>query len=163
MKETKKGVDRRKFLKGTAFGLGCLSLGGLKEALALERASGKPLLTDKSLNSFIQNAYTNKNKAVYTNLAREARANIKTFLPKYFTLTPAQADAIKNLSFQNISELNKGIDLVINKRTLLATKFVGEPKPGVKASAKIDFHSTHTTDPGGKQTDEVGGSVEVTY
>ena len=141
--------------------MGCLSLGGVREALAQAQTTGKPLLTDKNLNVFVSNAYRDKTR--YQNLAREARASIKTFLPKYFTLTPAQADAIKNLSSQNISEINKGIDLAINKRALLATKFVGEPKPGLKASAKVEFHSTQTSDPGGKQTSEFGGSVEVTY
>ncbi len=140
--------------------MGCLSLGGVREALAQVRITGKPLLTDKSLNEIFLNAIRNRNKAVYTNLLNEAKTNLYKFLSKYFTLTPIQATLIKNISKQNIEEINKGIEMAVRNREPISAEFIGAPTKGtVKLTANVSHKES--SDGGSSTTGSVG--VEITY
>ena len=160
MKESNKGINRRDFLKSTAIGVGCLSLGGVREALAQVKITGKPLLTDKSLNEIFLSAIRNRNKAVYTNLLNEAKTNLYKFLSKYFTLTPIQATLIKNISKQNIEEINKGIEMAVRNREPISAEFIGAPTKGtVKLTANVSHKES--SDGGSSTTGSVG--VEITY
>ena len=161
MKESKRGINRREFFISTAIGVGCLSLGGVREALAQVKVTGKPLLTDKSLNDLVQKAFKSRDKAFYTNLLNKAKANINDFLSKYFTLTSTQAYLIKNLSRENIKEINKGIEMAVRNREPIFTKFVGAPTKGtVKLTAKVS-HKGPSGGGGGSTTGSVG--VEISY
>lgn len=154
-----KGISRRKLIMSSAIALGCLKLGGLKEALAQVEVTGKPLLTEKTLNAFIMNAYQNKDRTLYGRLASEAKANIRGFLQKYFTLTNAQSEVLQSLSSQNIAKINKVLDYVITKRAILTTQLVGAPRAG--EGVGIEVSSTVSSEPGGKTPVKIEGSVKV--
>jgi hypothetical protein len=87
-----KSLNRREFFKDAlkaSMAMGCLSV-GLRKAWAQVEATGKPLLTDKSLNTWLkQNANTWKNYLL------EVRSNLGLFLEKYFTLTDGQKNYFK--------------------------------------------------------------------
>jgi len=154
-----KRISRRMLIKIAAIGLGCFKLGGLKEALAQVKATGKPLLTEKNLNAFIMNAYQSGDKTLYLRLAQEAKADIRRFLQKYFTLTDVQAEVLQSLSSQNITKISKALDDVINKRAILTTQIIGTPQKGKGTS--VEFSSTVSSEPGGKTPVKVEGSVKV--
>jgi len=158
-KQGVKGISRRRLIMGATIGLGCFKLGGLKEALAQVKVTGKPILTEQNLNAIIKNAYQNKDRTLYMRLAQEAKADIKSFLQKYFTLTNAQSEVLQSLSKENISKLNKALDEVITKRAILTTQIVGTPQKGKGAS--VEFSSTVSSEPGGKTPIKVEGSVKV--
>lgn len=81
--------NRREFLKKgltAAVGLGCLRY-GLREALAQSVVSGRPVLTQASLNALIP-----KNPTQFRSEAQQARKDIRAFRaqPLYFDAGPAK-------------------------------------------------------------------------
>ena len=145
----KEGMDRRKFLKGamatTAIGLswGCLTLS--EEALAdiktKVQATGKPLLTDEALNKLIADAQK-QNPRLAEQYAREAKANLGAFCRKYFTVTKEQDAFFKALTVKQKSDIAKGIDFSVNRKTPFQTRIV------VTKAAKTEFKVDVKTDTG---------------
>jgi hypothetical protein len=98
-------VSRREFVRSglSAALIGtCLSQ-GLEEAMAAARQTGKPLLTEKSLNRLFANAVTNKA------LAAEAAQDVKGFLHKRFTLAELQTKQIALIPRSKIHELQEAL------------------------------------------------------
>lgn len=166
-------LRRRDFLVVTAGGLGCLALGGVREALARARQTGKPLLTDTSLNRFILQARANPK--IYQQYAGMAEKDLYAFLSKNFTLTDAQSYSIRNLSKENTATLDKAIDASV--KLLASAEGSKEPVPKdwspmvikfsgkatTKGSAKITYSSTSSDTPGGGHTSTHTVSAEVSY
>jgi hypothetical protein len=106
-------VPRRIFLKGGSALLVAAAFGGLnvRELIVRARANDKKVLTDRTLNDFIQSFEGNTKERA--SMAREAQADLRGFLSKYFELTARQRQELTNLSSQHRQEINDAI-----KRTL---------------------------------------------
>jgi hypothetical protein len=174
-KSSQKKVDedltRREFMKHTGLitlgGLGCLALGGLREAIARAKVTGKPVLTDASLNQFIRtNAAT---WSTYQRLAGEAKGSLLLFLNKYFTLTPAQAAAVKTMTSANLATFQTAINSSLKDRKPFTVAFIGTPVQSKEAGGSIKVTVTYKHNDssggsgGGSSSDEVSGSVEAKY
>jgi len=166
-------LDRRHFMAVTIGGLGCLALGGVKEALARAQETGKPVLTDKALNDLI--AKTAGDAKAYQKQANAAKGDLYAFLDRNFTLTEEQAYATRYIGAANTEALNKAID---TSTELLAKMSEGdEPVPDgwspmtvtiagtatKEATAKISYGYTETEDAEGEATPSDGVTVEVSY
>ncbi|MBS1807335.1 MAG: hypothetical protein JST84_03980 [Acidobacteria bacterium] len=120
--KNEKKVNRREFVKGgvttAAIGMSCLKF-GLKEALAAARDTGKPILTERNLNSFIT-----KNAANIQALAAEAKRDLKGFISNRFTLTPAQETFLDSISKEDIEKLNKGLKMIEEKGGTVKIRFI---------------------------------------
>ncbi len=166
-------LRRRDFLVVTAGGLGCLALGGVREALARARQTGKPLLTDTSLNRFILEARANPK--IYQQYAGMAEKDLYAFLSKNFTLTEAQSYSIRHLTKENTATLTKAIDA--SAKLVAGSGQREEPLPAdwspmmftfsgkatSKGTAKITYSSTSSNTPGGGHTSTHTISAEVSY
>jgi hypothetical protein len=131
MKEgQKKGVSRRQFLVASTVGMGCLGI-GLKEALAQVRATGKPLLTQESLNNFINNAA--KDPKLYERYVREASLNLKGFVKTHFTLTSEFEKNLNAMSSQDVQKFTKIINSSVKAKSTLQTGFFPEGQQITKA------------------------------
>ncbi|MGQ9638617.1 MAG: hypothetical protein ACUVT6_12645 [Thermodesulfobacteriota bacterium] len=136
-------------------------LGGLKDASAQVKVTGKPLLTEKNLNAFIMNAYQNGDRTLYGRLAMDAKTDIRSFLQKYFTLTNVQTEVLQALSVQQMVKINQALDHIIAQRAMLTTQIVGEPRKGKEASVSIEAGSTVSSEPGSKTPVKLEGSVKA--
>ncbi len=105
-KKEKNQTDRRSFIKGGAFGLigaFCLSA-GLKEAIANAKATGKPLLTQDSLNNLFAEATSKKN---INKVVKEILKDPVSWLIKNFSVTDIQKNAIKSISSSNWESIKR--------------------------------------------------------
>ena len=130
-RETEKVIERREFLKDVAktsvIAVSCLSF-GLKEALAQSKVTGKPLLTEKSLEAFILKA--SSNWRVYQKYTKEATYNLKGFINKHFTLTSEFEKNMNTMSNRDVASFTK----------IIQQSAVKQPQKG-KAPLKVGFYS----------------------
>ena len=119
-----KQVSRRDFVRAglSAALLGtCLSQ-GLEEALAQAQQTGKPVLTEKSLNRLFANAEANKA------VAADAARDVKGFLREKFTLTELQAKEIALLPTSKINELQAALKQVAAEGGKITTTITVDSK-----------------------------------
>ena len=106
-------AERRRFIQTVAvLGAGvCLADPGVMRAAVLAaRNSGKMVLTEATLNTFIQSIFT-KPPVVRQQMLAQAKTNFSAFINTYFTLTPAQQQSINSLSTgANLTTLQQLID-----------------------------------------------------
>lgn len=101
-------LKRREFLVGGATAIvGLTYFKDIKAALAAARRSGKPLLTEKSLNDFIRANPLSKPKG--QRLGAEAARDPVSFINKYFSLTKAQAKELASLDEADKTKLKDAI------------------------------------------------------
>ncbi|MEK6304482.1 MAG: hypothetical protein AABO41_27655 [Acidobacteriota bacterium] len=116
-----KKIDRREFMKsgatGAIVGLSVLKL-GLKEARAQAKQTGRPLLTDRAVNSLFL-----RSGAKSAELAAEARRDVKGFVKRNFTLNSAQEQQLESLSAEEIEAINANLALVEKRGSSLTVRF----------------------------------------
>lgn len=114
--DDERGLDRRGFLRvGALLGACFTDPKALRAALVYAKAQGKPVLTQTTLNRFIQNAFKQP-AAVRQQMAAEAKANIGAFLAKHFALNTQQKHVVSTLSSAETSTLHKAIDQAIREQ-----------------------------------------------
>ncbi len=133
--EGAKKVARREFMKSGAagaaaavVGLSALS-GGLKEALAQARETGKPLLTEEALNSLFLPSGSNK-RSDASRLAAEAKRDVKGFVRSRFTLTRPQEEMLESLSEEQLETIRRQLDVAERPGTSLRVTFGPTVGPG---------------------------------
>ena len=121
-------IDRRGFMissaSGAIVGLSCLSI-GLKEALAQARQTGKPLLTEESLNNLFTVGGSNERSMVAARIV-EAKQDVKGFIRSRFTLTPAQEAKLESLSAEQLETIRRLLESAEKTGTTLKVSF-GRP------------------------------------
>jgi hypothetical protein len=132
-------VSRRAVLRTAVagvVGLGCLRLGGLREALAQSKATGKPLLTEGNVNAFIEHAF--KDKVAFRSHAALAKENLLAFVDRYFTLTEHQRLVLTKMYSPTPkarlakSEFVRGVDLALEKEVPIVVKIGNPDTPSLK-------------------------------
>ncbi len=161
-KKASGSLDRRKFLTITTGGLGCLALGGIREAIAAAAETGKPILTDKALNQLIMK--TAANPRLYQQYAQMAKGDLHEFLDAHFTMTKAQSYAVKNMSSANLKTLSGAIEystkaVSAGSSAPMAVGFEGKASESNKGTVKLTGETHESTSPDGTHTS--GGSVTV--
>ena len=124
-------MDRRKFMNnatGAIIGLSALGL-GLKETLAQARLTGKPMLTEESLNGI----FSASNQRSATSALAEAKQDVKGFIRKKFTLTPSQEKGLDSLSKSQLDSMTSLCDAAEKSGNGLFVKFT---KPDQAARAQ---------------------------
>lgn len=104
----------------TAVAMGCLRF-GLEDALAEARVTGRPVLTETKLNNLI--ARMEKNRTKYIAMLKDAKADLKGFLTKNFTLTPEHVDAIDKISPADRKKINEAIDYASKTKEYMRVNF----------------------------------------
>lgn len=116
-----KKMDRRDFMKsgatGAIVGLASLRL-GLKEARAQAKQTGKPVLTDRSVNSLFSIGGSKSSE-----LAAEARRDVRGFVKSRFTLTGAQERQLESLSAEELEVIRANLALVEKRGSRLTVGF----------------------------------------
>ena len=123
-KSKKKGISRRDFLMNTTKTVviaGCLKV-GLRDAIALAMETGKPVATEKNINSFIQNS--TKNKGGYERIVKEASVDLRSFVMKNFTLTPEYEKNLKAIPDYEIEKFQKIIAMSIKEDKLVKVWYI---------------------------------------
>ena len=108
----------------------CLSQ-GLEEALAEAKQTGKPVLTEKSLNRLFANAEANKA------LAAEAARDVKGFLREKFTLTELQAKDIALIPKAKVNELQAALKVVAAEGGKITTTITVDSKSENPQNTKV--------------------------
>lgn len=121
MNKDEKKIDRREFMKsgatGAIVGLSALRL-GLREARAEAAQTGKPVLTDRSLNALFA-----KGGSKTSALAAEAKRDVRSFVKSRYTLTRAQEQQLESLSQEELEAINANLALVEKRGSSLTVRF----------------------------------------
>lgn len=117
-------MKRREFLIGGATAAAGLTLfnRNLRAAVAAARQSGKPMLTEGSLNSFISANPVNTPKG--HQVLTEAGANLEAFAEKHFTLTAEQRRELATISPEDRKKLADAIEQARSENKLLKVRIV---------------------------------------
>lgn len=108
--------------------LGCFKdKDGLREAIKLAQVTKLPLLTEQNLNSAIQTSTRNSR---FSQVASEAKQDLKAFLKKRFTLTPEQFRQLDTLSASDIAKIQAAIDEAQKQGAPLSVK-INQPPSGL--------------------------------
>jgi hypothetical protein len=94
MKESSKGIDRRKFLKGAAIGLGFLSFSGARALLAQIKTTRKPLLNVDNFNSFSIQLHSQTRDVIEKDYVL-MKQDLEKYLLDHFTMTPNQLEGFR--------------------------------------------------------------------
>jgi hypothetical protein len=129
MLETMDRFSRRSLLKGSGVFVGCLALGGVREALARARQSGKPLLSDKAFNGFVRQQA--ENWLDYQRLASQAQQNLSAFLGRHFTLTAAQKSALSTVTSQHTAVIRQAVAYSMRKKGIVTIQ-LGQVAPKMR-------------------------------
>ena len=134
-KEKKTKLARRQFLKDTglttaALGVGYFSFGAWRQAFAQARVTGRPVLTEQTLNTFIP-----KERTTFKRLAAEAKRDLPAFVRSRFSLTAAQEREIDNLTPAEQSQIKKAIDLAEKEGVPLQVKIRRGGRLALRSSA----------------------------
>ena len=122
-------LDRRDFIRTTALLGACFAdPRALRAALANARLQGKPLLTQKSLNTFLTDAHK-LNAATKKQMATEAKANMAAFLAKHFALTDTQKQVVNGYTAKDKEVLRNAIDTAIKDDAPIAVTVSSVPEP----------------------------------
>lgn len=110
MKEDPKSdMNRRAFLRKSAVAIAattCLASGSLRDLVTAAQASGKPILTQASVNALVPAklptgaAYQN-----YVKMINQIKANPVAYFQQNFTLNAAQLQKLQSLSQAQISQM----------------------------------------------------------
>ena len=126
---------RRDFLKSAAavalVGGTCLGT-GLKQAMAKAKKTGKPLLSEKSLNEFIES----KPKAELRRLMEEAHGDVRAFIRKYFYVAPEQEKELAAVPEAELLRVSEGLQKALKENLKPQAKFV-TAKSGPTPAGKI--------------------------
>ena len=146
MKEEKKRIDRRQFLKNgsvgaAAVGLTCLNFGGLREALALARQTGKPILNETNLNAIIP-----KSPDGLRSFGGEVKRDLKALLHNRFAVTSAQEREINNLSPSDIKKIHQAIDKAVELKVPLRVTIKGASRASLTRTDTLK--ASFTSSPG---------------
>jgi rRNA maturation endonuclease Nob1 len=136
-------LGRRDFLKNAGamalVGAACLGT-GLRQALAQAKQAGKPLLTEKGVNEFINS----KTKAELRSLMQEASKDLIGFLHKHFFLAAQQESELKTLSKTDISKLSSALTKAEKQNMSVKVKIItGKVAPTAHHSPDIQNGSLH--------------------
>lgn len=161
-------AERRRFIQTVAvLGAGvCLADPGVMRAAVLAaRNSGKMVLTEATLNTFIQSIFT-KPPVVRQQMLAQAKTNFSAFINTYFTLTPAQQQSVNSLSTgANLTTLQQLIDqaAATNKPVHVSITQAPAPTPGhPSARMKASTSAQLNVDKSGKFSGATA-SVTVDY
>jgi hypothetical protein len=153
-------INRRDFIRGGAMTMFCLSF-GLKEALANAKLTGKPVLTEESINALLAREAEAKNlKSVITKFS----SSPLTWITNNFSITELQKKAIRSISAADWDALRNALKPVAEKGgTIRVQLLLREESPGllVSASNKTSLGrcrgsaGTTTTTPDGTTTTTV--------
>jgi len=152
---SEKRIGRREALKALGIaGLGCFgSLAGLKAALAQARAEGKQVLTERTLNRIIPDpAASAASKREFTAAMTEARTDLKGYLSKRFSLTPAQVREIESLTPAQKKDLNRVLDAAI-KNNAKPTIEIGRSTRSARSKKKSKHVKVSAQGPKGGKFD----------
>ena len=94
MNENNKGINRRKFIKGTAVGLGILSFSEAREILAAVSITNKPLLTADSFNSYFKQLHSQAASVIQKDY-ESMQQNLEKYLKDHFTMTSSQLEGFR--------------------------------------------------------------------
>lgn len=100
---------------------------GLREAIKLAQLTKLPLLTEQNLNSAIP---TSSRDSRFSQVASEARQDLKAFVKKRFTLTPEQLRQLDTLSASDIAKIQAAIDEAQKQGAPLSVK-INQPPSGL--------------------------------
>jgi hypothetical protein len=132
-KSKEKGISRRNFLKNTTKTTvviaGCLKI-GLRDALALAMATGKPVATEKNVNAFIQEATSIKGS--YARIVKEASTDLRSFVKSNFTLTPEYEKNFGALPNSEIERFQKVIAQSISEKSIVRIWYLEKGKSVTK-------------------------------
>jgi hypothetical protein len=118
---------RREFLRLSALGMGCLSV-GLREAVARAADTGKPVLTQASVNAWLRQEFASD---TYAGLGRRAGTlpDLKATIRGLFTLTPAQDRELDSLTTSDFTQLVQAMATARTKKRVLGVMFRPPPPP----------------------------------
>ena len=125
-KSKKKGISRRNFLMNTTKTVviaGCLKI-GLRDALAVAVATGKPVATEKNINALILDSA--KSKGSYEKLVKEASADLRGFMTKSFTFTPEYEKNFKAVPDYEIEKFQKVIAQSIRENKVVKVWYIAK-------------------------------------
>jgi hypothetical protein len=137
-------LGRRDFLKSAGamalVGAACLGT-GLKQALAQAKKAGKPLLTEKGVNEFING----KSKEELRSLMQEASKDLIGFLHKHFFVAAQQENELKTLAKSDISKLSEALAKAEKQNMSVKVKIVtaGKVAPTGRKTPDIQNGSLH--------------------
>jgi hypothetical protein len=126
---------RRQFLKDSglataALGIGFFSFGDWRKAFAQARVTGRPVLTEQTLNTFIP-----KDRATFKRLAAEAKRDLPSFVRSRFSLTAAQEREIDGLTQVEQNQIRKAIEMAEKEGVPLRVNIRRGGRPGLRSSA----------------------------
>jgi hypothetical protein len=151
-------VDRRTFLGESAgmvaTGFGCFgSLEGLRAALAAAMTQQKPLLTEESLNAFIAEARSSRQREV---MVKVAATDLDSFLNKHFQVHKECQRVLSGLSREQRARIGQAIQEGFTGRNELRVQIADE------YLANVDLQNVPEPRIGIERTQTVGDDAQMT-
>ncbi len=117
--------------------------------IAQASESGKPLLTQKNINSSIP---INPRSPEFIKLVQEAQSDLKAFIPSRFSLTPRQLQGLKALNREDLAKVQDAIKDAQKTGTPLRVRFL--PSDGSTNSSKPELQVSRES----KTADNLNGT-----